>query len=142
MKESAMIALNYVKSNYKTFGIDYQKLIDNDIHINVPEAAIPKDGPSAGITLTTAIISAFTGEKVSRKIAMTGEITLRGKVLEIGGLKEKSIGAHRNGINTIFIPNENKKDLDEIPEEIRKDITYIPVQNYKEVYKYLFQKKE
>ncbi len=138
MKESAMIALNYVKSNYKTFGIEYQKLIDNDIHINVPEAAIPKDGPSAGITLTTAIISAFTGKKVDRKTAMTGEITLRGKVLEIGGLKEKSIGAHRNGIHTIFIPDHNKKDLDEIPEEIKKDITYIPVQNYKEVYKHLF----
>lgn len=142
MKESAMIALNYVKSNYKMFGIDYQKLIENDIHINVPEAAIPKDGPSAGITLTTAIVSAFTGKKVSRKVAMTGEITLRGKVLEIGGLKEKSIGAHRNGIRTIFIPEENKKDLEEIPEEVRKDITYIPVKNYKEVYQYLFTKKE
>lgn len=142
MKESAMIALNYVKSNYKMFGIDYHALIENDIHINVPEAAIPKDGPSAGITLTTAIISAFTGKKVSRKVAMTGEITLRGKVLEIGGLKEKSIGAHRNGMNTIFIPEENKKDLDDIPEEVRKDITYIPVKNYKEVYTYLFQTKE
>ena len=142
MKESAMIALNYVKSNYKQFGIDYQKLIENDIHINAIEAAIPKDGPSAGITLTTAIISAFTGKKVSSKVAMTGEITLRGKVLEIGGLKEKSIGAHRNGIETIFIPEENKKDLDEIPEEIKKDITYVPVKNYKEVYTYLFDTKE
>ncbi len=142
MKESAMIALNYVKSNYKMFGIDYAKLIENDIHINVPEAAIPKDGPSAGITLTSAIISALTGKKVDRKIAMTGEITLRGKVLEIGGLKEKSIGAHRNGIQTILIPEGNKKDLDEIPEEIRNDVTYIPVKNYKEVYTHLFQKTE
>ncbi len=138
MKESAMIALNYVKSNYKIFGIDYQKLIENDIHINVPEAAIPKDGPSAGITLTTAIISAFTSKKVSNNVAMTGEITLRGKVLAIGGLKEKSIGAHRNGITTIFIPEENKKDLDEIPDEIRKDITYIPIKHYKQLYTYLF----
>lgn len=142
MKESAMIALNYVKSNYKTFGLDYHKLLENDIHINVPEAAIPKDGPSAGITLTTAIISAFTGKKVNRKIAMTGEITLRGKVLEIGGLKEKSIGAHRNGIKTIFIPEENKKDLDEIPEEVKNDITFIPVKKYKEVYDSIFVKKE
>ena len=142
MKESAMIALNYVKSNYKMFGIHYEKLVNNDIHINVPEAAIPKDGPSAGITLTTAIISAFTGKKIDRKVAMTGEITLRGKVLEIGGLKEKSIGAHRNGIQTIFIPEENKKDLEEIPEEIKKDITYIPVKTYKEVYTHLFQKNE
>lgn len=142
MKESAMIALNYVKSNHKMFGIDYDGLIQNDIHINVPEAAIPKDGPSAGITLTTAIISAFTGKKVSKKVAMTGEITLRGKVLEIGGLKEKSIGAHRNGMTTIFIPEENKKDLEDIPEEVKKDITYIPIKNYKEVYAHLFQTKE
>ncbi len=142
MKESAMIALNYVKSNYKLFGIDYRKLVENDIHINVPEAAIPKDGPSAGITLTTAIISAFTGKKVSQKVAMTGEITLRGKVLEIGGLKEKSIGAHRNGVKTILIPFENKKDLEEIPNEVRDDITYIPVKHYKEVYAHLFEVKE
>ena len=141
MKESAVIALNYVKSNCSLFEIDYKKLVENDIHINVPEAAIPKDGPSAGITLTTAIISAFTKKKISRKIAMTGEITLRGKILEIGGLKEKSIGAHRNGIEIILIPDENKKDLEDIPEEIKKDITYIPIKGYKEAYTYLFKKE-
>ncbi len=141
MKESAIIALNYIKSNYKYFHIDYEKLIKNDIHIHVPEGAIPKDGPSAGITLTTAIISLFTNLKIDSNIAMTGEITLRGKVLAIGGLKEKSIGAHRNGIRTIIIPYENLKDLDEIPEDIRNDINYITVKNYKDVIKFLKKEK-
>lgn len=141
MKESAMIALNYVKSNYKKFGIQYEALIENDIHINVPEAAIPKDGPSAGITLTTAIISAFTQKKIDKKVAMTGEITLRGKVLQIGGLREKSIGAHRNGIKKIIIPYDNQNDLDEIPIEVKTDIEYIPVKTYLEVYHFLFPKK-
>ncbi len=133
MKESANIALSYIKSNYKYYGIDYNKLIDNDIHIHVPEGAIPKDGPSAGITLTTALISALTNKKVPANIAMTGEITLRGAVLPIGGLKEKSIGANRNGINKIIIPYDNLKDLDDIPEEIKTKIEYIPVKNYREV---------
>ncbi len=137
MKESAIIALDYIKSNYKYFGIEYDKLIKNDIHIHVPEGAIPKDGPSAGTALTTAIISAFTGKKISKTIAMTGEITLRGNVLPIGGLKEKSIGAHRGGVKTIFIPEENERDLEDIPMEIRNDITYITVKNYKEIQKIL-----
>lgn len=137
MKESAIIALDYIKSNYKYFGIEYDKLIKNDIHIHVPEGAIPKDGPSAGTALTTAIISAFTGKKVPKTIAMTGEITLRGNILPIGGLKEKSIGAHRGGVKTIFIPYENERDLEGIPEEIRKDIRYIMVKNYKELRKLL-----
>lgn len=142
MKESAIIALNYIKSNYKYFHIDYDNLIKNDIHIHVPEGAIPKDGPSAGITLVTAIISLFTKLKIDSNIAMTGEITLRGKVLPIGGLKEKSIGAHRNGIRIIIIPEENIKDLDEIPEEIKRDINYITVKNYKEVIRFLKKNKE
>ena len=140
MKESAVIALNYVKANYKYFGIDYDMLVNNDIHIHVPEGAIPKDGPSAGITLVTTLISLFAGLKIRNDIAMTGEITLRGKVLPIGGLKEKSVGASRNGIKTIIIPEENEKDLDEIPEEIKKDIKYIKVKNYKDIFKFL--KKE
>lgn len=137
MKESAHIALSYIKSNYQFFHIDYNKLIKNDIHIHVPEGAIPKDGPSAGITLTTALISAMTGLKVDKTVAMTGEITLRGNVLPIGGLKEKSIGAHRNGIRTILMPYDNLNDLDDIPMEIKDSIKYIPVKNYKEVMKYL-----
>lgn len=141
MKESAKIALSYIKSNYKFFNIDYDKLVKNDIHIHVPEGAIPKDGPSAGIALTTTLISAFTNLKIPKTLAMTGEITLRGSVLPIGGLKEKSIGAHRNGINKIIIPYENLRDLDEVPKEIRKNIRYIPVKDYKDVYKIIKNEK-
>ena len=135
MKESARIALSYVKSNYEYFNIDYDLLVDNDIHIHVPEGATPKDGPSAGITLTTAIISAFTNKEVSNKIGMTGEITLRGEILPIGGLKEKCIGALNAGINTIILPSKNEKDLEDIPEEVKKNIKFVFVKNYKEVYK-------
>jgi ATP-dependent Lon protease len=141
MKESAHIAMSYIKSNNQTFKIDYQKVLKSDIHIHVPEGAIHKDGPSAGVTLTTALISALAGLKVNKKIAMTGEITLRGNILPIGGLKEKSIGAHRNGITTIFIPYDNRNDLDDIPSEIKKDITFIPVKKYIEIYEYLTNQK-
>ena len=125
MKESAHIALSYIKANFQKYYIDYQKLITNDIHIHVPEGAIPKDGPSAGITITTALISALTNTKVDKSIAMTGEMTLRGEILAIGGLKEKSIGAHRNGIKIILIPYDNLSDLDKVPEEVKKDIKFI-----------------
>ena len=135
MKESAQIALSYIKCNYELFDINYDDLVNNDIHIHVPDGAVPKDGPSAGITVTTALISAFSKLKVPKKIAMTGEITLRGSILPIGGLKEKSIGAYRNGIKYIFVPKENMRDLDEMPKEIKDKITYIPVVNYKDVYK-------
>ena len=137
MKESAQISLDYIKSNYKRFGIDYDILINNDIHIHVPEGAIKKEGPSAGIALTTALISAFTNKRVSRDIAMTGEITLRGNVLPIGGLKEKIIGAHRLGIKQIIIPEDNKKDLEEIPIKVKEDIKIITVKNYEQVYNIL-----
>ncbi len=137
MKESATIALSYIKANHKEFGIDYNLLIKNDIHIHVPDGAIPKDGPSAGIALTTALISAFKNVRVNPKLALTGEITLRGNVSAIGGLKEKSIGAHRNGIRKIIIPKSNYNDLDDIPKEIKKDIDYIMVNNYKDIFKYL-----
>lgn len=137
MKESAQIALSYIKSNYKIFKIDYQLITSNDIHIHVPEGAIRKDGPSAGITLTTALISALSSLKVDKRIAMTGEITLRGNVLPIGGLKEKCIGAHRNGIKTIFIPKENINDLDDVPKEIIESINFVPVKKYLEIYNYI-----
>ena len=137
MRESALIALDYVKANYKKFKIPYHLLEENNIHIHFPEGAVKKDGPSAGIALTTALISAFTKQKISRKIAMTGEITLHGQVLKIGGLKEKAIGAHRNGIREIIIPNANLIDLVDIPEEVKKDIQFIPVKNYKEVFQYI-----
>lgn len=135
MKESALIALDYIKANYKSFKINYDELINSDIHIHFPEGAIPKDGPSAGISITTAIISALTNLKVPSNLALTGEITLRGNVLSIGGLKEKSMGASRNNIKTIIIPDGNIKDLDKIDKKILEEIEFIPVKNYKEVYK-------
>ena len=135
MKESAQIALSYIKANYKKFKIDYEKLTSNDIHIHVPEGATPKDGPSAGVTLTTALISAFSNLKIDKTLAMTGEITLRGKVLPIGGLKEKSMGAYRNGIKRIIIPKENIRDLDDVPTEVKKCMEYIPVSTYDDIYK-------
>ena len=141
MKESAKIALSYIKANHRQFKIGYTLLNTRDIHIHVPEGAIPKDGPSAGITLTTALISALTERQVDKNIAMTGEITLRGTVLPIGGLKEKSIGAHRNGIKKIIIPYDNLKDVDEIPIEVKNEITFIPVKDYKEVWNLIFKEK-
>ena len=138
MQESCHIALDYIKSNMDKFNIDSKIFSNNDIHIHVPEGAVNKDGPSAGVTITTTLISLFTNKKVEKSVAMTGEITLRGKVLGIGGLKEKVIGAHRAGIKTVFIPSENEKDLDEIPEEIKKDIRFISVDSYNEIYNSLF----
>lgn len=127
MKESARAAISYICSNADKYGIEEEKFEKSDIHIHVPEGATPKDGPSAGITMATAILSAFTGKAVKREVAMTGEITLRGKVLPIGGLKEKALAAYRQGIKTVIIPTENVKDVEDIPEEIRKEINFIPV---------------
>lgn len=140
MKESATIALDYIKANAITFNIPDSFFAEHDIHIHVPEGAVPKDGPSAGITLTTAIISALTGKPVSKDIGMTGEITLRGHVLPIGGLKEKSISAHRSGLKTILIPKANIKDLEDIPEEVKKKLNIVPVEFYSEVYDFIFNK--
>ncbi len=139
MQESCHIALDYIKSNMDVFDINRDVLENNDIHIHVPEGAVNKDGPSAGVTITTALISLFRRQIVDKKIAMTGEITLRGRVLGIGGLKEKVIGAHRAGVRKVFIPVENEKDLDEIPEDIKKDITFISVRNYDDIYNSLFK---
>lgn len=141
MKESANLAFDYIKANYQKFNIDLDKLSKLDIHIHVPEGATPKDGPSAGVTITTTLISLLTDTSIHSNIAMTGEMTLRGKVLAIGGLKEKVIGAHRNGIKTIFIPINNEKDLDDIPEEIKNDIKFILVDRYIDIYNHLFRKK-
>jgi len=139
MQESCHIALDYIKANMEQFGIDSKIFEENDIHIHVPEGAVNKDGPSAGITITTTLISLFKKQCVDKSIAMTGEITLRGRILGIGGLKEKVIGAHRANIKKIFIPKENEKDLDEIPEEIKKDLKFMLVDNYLDVYKKLFK---
>ena len=139
MQESCHIALDYVKANADTFAIDSSIIENSDIHIHVPEGAVNKDGPSAGVTITSTLISLFKGICVDKNIAMTGEITLRGRVLAIGGLKEKLIGAHRAKIKKVFIPLENEKDLDEIPSEIRKDITFCLVNNYREIYNNIFK---
>ncbi len=133
MKESASAAYSYVRTHYQDFGLKSDFYKSQDIHIHVPEGAVPKDGPSAGITMATALVSALTGKKVKKSVAMTGEITLRGRVLEIGGLKEKVIAAHASGIKTIIHPAGNTKDLEKIPDEVRRDLTFYPVKSIDEV---------
>jgi len=141
MKESAHLAYDYLKSNYEKFKINYDVFENNDIHIHVPEGAVPKDGPSAGVTITTTLLSLFTNTAINTNVAMTGEMTLRGKVLPIGGLKEKVIGAHRNGIRLVFIPRLNEKDLEEIPEEIKSEMRFILVDRYQDIKQVLFKLK-
>ena len=134
MKESAQAALTYIRANAEKYGIPAEKFTQNDLHVHVPEGATPKDGPSAGITMATAILSVFTGKKVRGDVAMTGEITLRGKVLPIGGLKEKSLAARRVGIKTVLIPDGNARDVDELPAVVKEEITFIPVKQVDEVF--------
>ncbi len=133
MRESAQAALSYVKSNAEKFGINPDLFKTNDIHIHVPEGAVPKDGPSAGVTIATAIISAFSNRLVRHSVGMTGEITLRGRVLPIGGVREKAIAAHRSGLNKILIPKENLKDLDDIPESVRASLEIVSVETIDDV---------
>ncbi|GEL07193.1 endopeptidase La [Salisediminibacterium halotolerans] len=136
MKESAQAAFSYIRSKSDELNIDPSFNEDNDIHIHVPEGAIPKDGPSAGITMATALISALTGRPVKREVGMTGEITLRGRVLPIGGLKEKAMSAHRAGLTHIIMPKENEKDLEDIPKSVRDGLTFIAVSHLDEVLKH------
>lgn len=133
MKESAQAAFSYTRSRAEVLGIAPDFHEKNDVHIHIPEGAIPKDGPSAGITMATALISALTNMPVSRLVAMTGEVTLRGRVLPIGGLKEKALAAHRAGIRTILLPQDNEKDIIEIPESVRAEMTFIPVSHMDQV---------
>lgn len=133
MKESAQAAVGFIRSKASDFGIDEEVFENNELHIHLPAGAIPKDGPSAGITLATTVVSVLTGTLISKDIAMTGEITLTGKVLPVGGVKEKALAAMRMGIETIIIPWKNQKDLADIPDEFRKKINFVPVKNFKEV---------
>lgn len=135
MKESGRAALTCIRARSEKLKIDEKFYEENDIHVHFPEGAVPKDGPSAGITMTTAIVSALTGKKVRADVAMTGEITLRGKVLPIGGLKEKSLAAYREGIYTVIMPKANERDLDEIAPEVKAKMKFIPVETIDEVLK-------
>ncbi len=140
MKESARTGVSYIRSTAKELGIDEDFHKNLDIHLHIPEGAIPKDGPSAGITMVTAILSLLTNKSVSQYIAMTGEITLRGRVLPVGGIKEKVLAAHRAGITTVILPKENERDLEEIEKNVRKDLQFILVENMKEVIEAVFKK--
>jgi len=135
MKESARAAVSYIRSHWKELGVRKDFIKDTDIHIHVPEGAVPKDGPSAGVAIATALLSALSKRKVKAEVGMTGEITLRGKVLEIGGVKEKVLAAHRAGLKTIVLPRGNKKDMKEIPAKVKKELSFVFVNNLQEVFK-------
>ena len=141
MKESAEVSFTYVKSNFEKYHIDEKEFLEKkNIHLHFPEGATPKDGPSAGIAITTAILSVLTGREIRQDIAMTGEITITGEVLAIGGVKEKVIGAHRAGIREVILPEDNRPDIADIPHEVAKDMKINCVKNYDEVEKLVFKK--
>jgi ATP-dependent Lon protease len=125
MNESARAALSFVRSRAKQLGLDTDFFTKSDIHLHIPSGAQPKDGPSAGVTIATSLVSLISGRKVKPNVGMTGEITLRGQVLPIGGLKEKVLAAHRNGLRTIILPKRNEQDLDDVPDEIKKSMKFI-----------------
>jgi ATP-dependent Lon protease len=140
MKESAHAALSYVRSNAEKFGISKEFLEKSDVHIHIPAGAMPKDGPSAGITMFTALVSLLTGIRVRHDVAMTGEISLRGRVLPIGGLKEKTLAAHRAGVKRVIVPDRNKADLEEVPQEVRDELEFVFVSRLDEVLRAALEK--
>jgi len=135
MRESAQAALSLAKSRAESLGIDAAVFRKSDIHIHIPAGAIPKDGPSAGVTMFTSLVSLLTARNIDSNVAMTGEISLRGLVLPVGGIKEKVIAAHRAGIRTVLLPKRNVRDLDEVPESVRKDIRFVPLERVEEALK-------
>jgi ATP-dependent Lon protease len=134
MRESAQAAMSYVRAQAQKLGIDEDAFADSDVHIHVPAGAVPKDGPSAGVTIATSLVSLFSGRCVRPDLGMTGEITLRGQVLPIGGLKQKVLAAHRVGLKTVVLPRRNEKDLDDIPEEIRKELNIVLVDRVEQIF--------
>jgi ATP-dependent Lon protease len=133
MKESARIALTYVRSHADELGIDEEAFDNRSFHVHVPAGAIPKDGPSAGITMSTAIASLLSGRPVKHTVGMTGEVTLQGRVLPIGGLKQKVLAAHAAGLTDVIIPERNRADLDDVPEDVKSDLSFHPVMTLDEV---------
>lgn len=142
MKESASAALSYARSRAGALGIDREFHRNRDLHVHIPAGATPKDGPSAGIAIATAIVSALTGLPVRGDVAMTGEITLRGRVLPIGGLKEKAVAAHRNHVKHVLIPYGNSRDLDDVPPEVRSSVSFHPVRTMDEVLQLALEQRE
>ena len=141
MQESIQAAISFVRSRAETFKIKPKTFEESDIHVHVPEGATPKDGPSAGVAMVTSVVSCLTGVPIRKDVAMTGEITLRGRVLPIGGLKEKLLAAHRGGIKTVIIPSENERDLKDIPESVLKDIEIVKAKVVDEVLKVALEKQ-
>jgi ATP-dependent Lon protease len=133
MKESVQIAVSYVRSIADKYGINPDFYKENDIHIHAPEGAVPKDGPSAGVTITTALVSALSGRKVRADIAMTGEITLHGKVLPIGGLREKSMAAFKADIHTVLMPHDNEPDLEDVDDAVKSAVKFLPMETLEQV---------
>jgi ATP-dependent Lon protease len=142
MKESAQIAISYIRSNSEKLGINKDFYGKTDIHIHAPEGAVPKDGPSAGITMTTAIVSALSQTPVKQDIAMTGEVTLKGKVLPIGGLKEKTMAAYKAGVKTVIIPSENESDLQKIDDIVKKSLNFVLADNLETVFSHALEKSD
>jgi ATP-dependent Lon protease len=134
MKESAQAALSYVRSKANDLHVDGDVFESTDIHLHVPAGAVPKDGPSAGVTMATALASLLTGRKVRDDVGMTGEITLRGQVLPVGGIKEKVLAAHRAGLKTVILPKQNEKDLSDIPDEVRDNIRFVLAEQVDDVF--------
>jgi ATP-dependent Lon protease len=140
MKESARAALSFVRANREELAIDAAAFADTTIHIHVPAGSIPKDGPSAGITMATALVSLLRGQPARREVAMTGEITLTGRVLPIGGLKEKALAAKRAGVKTLLVPARNRDSMEEIPESVKSSLEFIFIKDVREVLQYALQK--